>query len=212
MYTYQVAPSQAPSTRDRIVDEAMRLFSERGYRATSVTDIEAASGLSPGAGGMYHHFPTKESVLKAGIERHLARLEALRDIRDALTPLDDLRAELTVMARFVLRELHDETPLLRILVSETRSRPQALTESLASLINSTIASFGAWLGDRIPGTPSAADKAALASLAIGSLISSSLLGQVLELVTSDIDDEVIVAMWVQMMMAMLAEQGPSHRI
>jgi AcrR family transcriptional regulator len=161
---------------------------------------------------MYHHFPTKESVLKAGIERHLARLEALRDIRDALTPLDDLRAELTVMARFVLRELHDETPLLRILVSETRSRPQALTESLASLINSTIASFGAWLGDRIPGTPSAADKAALASLAIGSLISSSLLGQVLELVTSDIDDEVIVAMWVQMMMAMLAEQGPSHRI
>lgn len=207
-----MASSQVLSTRDRIVDEAMRLFSERGYRATSVTDIEAASGLSPGAGGIYHHFPTKESVLKAGIERRLARLEALRDIRDALTPLDDLRAELTVMARFVLRELHDEAPLLRILVSETRSRPQALTETLASLVSSTIASFGSWLGDRIPGNSSEADRAALASLAIGSLISPSLLGDVLELMTPEVDDEATVATWVRMMMAVLAAEGPTHQI
>jgi hypothetical protein len=127
-----------------------------------------------------------------------------------LTPLDDLQAELTVMARFVLRELRDETPLLRILVSETRSRPQALSESLASLVSSSIASFGAWLAERMPGAPSGADTAPLASLAIGSLISSSLLGDVLELVTPDIDDEVIVATWVEMMMVLLREERPSQ--
>ena len=205
-----MSPSQPSSTRDRIVDEAMRLFSDRGYRGTSVTEIEAAAGLSPGAGGMYHHFATKESVLRAGIERHLARLEALRDIRDVLTPLVDLRAELTVMARFVLRELHDETPLLRILISESRNRPQVLTESLESLISSTLSSFAGWLGERMPGAPSDADKSALASLAIGSLISSSLLGEVLGLVALEVNDETIVETWVQMMMLMLKEPELAH--
>jgi AcrR family transcriptional regulator len=193
------------TTRERIVDEAMRLFSARGYRGTSVTEIEAAAGLSPGAGGIYHHFPTKESVLQAGIERHLARLEALRDIRDVLTPLADLRAELTVMARFVLRELRDETPLLRILISELGNRPQALTESLESLISSTLSSFAGWLGERMPGTPSDADKSTLASLAIGSLISSSLLGQVLGLVALEVNDEKVVETWVRMMVLMLEQ-------
>ncbi|MGH3521781.1 MAG: TetR family transcriptional regulator, partial [Mycobacterium sp.] len=69
------------ATRDRIIDAAMELFSEHGYRATSITRIEQAAGLSPGAGGIYHHFPSKEALLTAGVERQLSRLAALRDIR-----------------------------------------------------------------------------------------------------------------------------------
>src|SRR6201991_4999674 len=55
------------STRERIIDEALRLFAERGYSATSVAEIEAASGLSPGAGGLYRHFKSKYEVLAAAI-------------------------------------------------------------------------------------------------------------------------------------------------
>ena len=73
--------SSATPTRERIVDEAMRLFSEHGYAATSIAKIEAAAGLTPGAGGIYHHFASKEAVLAAGIERQLSRLGALREIR-----------------------------------------------------------------------------------------------------------------------------------
>ena len=62
----------------------MRLFSQHGYSGTSIAKIEAAAGLTPGAGGIYHHFPSKEAVLAAGIERQLARLGALREIRDVL--------------------------------------------------------------------------------------------------------------------------------
>ena len=92
------------TTRERIIDEAMLLFSQHGYAATSVAKIEAAVGLTPGAGGIYHHFPSKEAVLSAGIERHLARLGALREIRQILGPLGDLKAELTLTARYVLAE------------------------------------------------------------------------------------------------------------
>ena len=82
------------TTRERIIDEAMRLFSERGYAATSVAKIETGAGLTAGAGGLYHHFKSKEAVLAAGIERRLSRLDALREIRQALGPLGDLKAEL----------------------------------------------------------------------------------------------------------------------
>src|SRR5581483_10309218 len=61
------------STRERIVAEALRLFAERGYAATSVAEIEAAAGLSPGAGGLYRHFRSKEEVLAAGVREHIVR-------------------------------------------------------------------------------------------------------------------------------------------
>lgn len=69
------------STRDQIVSEALRLFSERGYGNTSVSDIQAARGLSEGSGALYKHFASKEEVLDAAIERELVRLEGLRTAR-----------------------------------------------------------------------------------------------------------------------------------
>ena len=89
----------------------------------SVAQIEAAAGLSPGAGGLYHHFRSKEEVLAAGIERQLARLDALRDVRRLLAGVGDMRAELTITARYFLAELDSQSELFRILVFENRSRP-----------------------------------------------------------------------------------------
>jgi len=62
----------------------MRLFGERGYEATSVAEIERSAGLTPGAGGLFHHFRNKEAVLVAGIESQLARLEAVRQAMNGL--------------------------------------------------------------------------------------------------------------------------------
>src|ERR1700735_4060925 len=99
------------TTRQRIADEAMRLSTGPGYTATSIAKIEAAAGLTPGAGGIYHHFASKEAVLAAGIERQLARLGALRQIRQVLGSLGDLRAELTLTAPFILPAPHHGSEL-----------------------------------------------------------------------------------------------------
>src|ERR1700689_588033 len=135
------------TTRERLVDEAMRLFSEHGYAATSIAKIEAASGLTPGAGGIYHHFASKEAVLAAGIERQLARLGALREIRHVLGSLGDLKAELTLTARYILAELDSESELLRLLPSAARNRPQLLTTAVEQLVSSTFAGFATWIGE-----------------------------------------------------------------
>ncbi len=61
----------------------MRLFGEKGYGATSVSEIEGAVGLRPGSGALYRHFASKEALFVAGLEGYAARVEALRvQLRD----------------------------------------------------------------------------------------------------------------------------------
>jgi AcrR family transcriptional regulator len=188
------------TTRERIVNEAMRLFSENGYSGTSITKIEAAAGLTPGAGGIYHHFKSKEALLAAGIERQLARLDALRDIRRVLGPLGDIKAELTLTARYILAELDSESELLRILASEARNRPQLLATAAEQLVNSTYTGFATWIGERTEAPLTDEQATAIAAVGLGSLLSSRLLVDVLGIPAS-VDDVTLVDTWVQMMMA-----------
>lgn len=191
------------STRDRIVTEAMRLFGEHGYRGTTIARIEAAAGLTPGAGGLYHHFDTKEAVLAAGIERQLARLDALRDIRDVLSPAGsggDLAAELALTARYVLAELDSEAELLRILAAEARNRPELLTTAVEHLVATTFSGFAAWLVERAE--VEAADADAVAAIGLGSLLSARLMPELLG-VPFPIADEQLIATWVRTMRAAL---------
>jgi AcrR family transcriptional regulator len=59
-----------PDTRDRIVQEAMRLFWEKGYASTSVAEILKASGAN--SGSLYHFFPGKQDLLVAVLDMYLA--------------------------------------------------------------------------------------------------------------------------------------------
>ena len=52
-----------PSTADRLVFAAMKLFLEKGYGSTSVQDILREAKAN--AGSLYHAFPTKQDVLLA---------------------------------------------------------------------------------------------------------------------------------------------------
>jgi AcrR family transcriptional regulator len=190
------------TTRERIVDEAMALFSQNGYAATSIAKIEAAAGLTPGAGGIYHHFASKEAVLAAGIERQLGRLGALREIRNVLGSLGDLKAELTLTARYVLAELDSESELLRILASDARSRPQLLTTAVDELVSSTFAGFATWIVERAERAIAPEEADAIAAFGLGSLLSSRLLRDVLG-IPSQVDDETLIETWVGLMFGAL---------
>lgn len=53
-------------TRQRIVRAAMTLILRKGYNATTVDEICAASGLTKGS--FFHHFPNKDALGQAAIE------------------------------------------------------------------------------------------------------------------------------------------------
>jgi TetR/AcrR family transcriptional repressor of nem operon len=56
--------------RQRILDGAERLILEQGFAATSVDSVLAASGASKGA--FFHHFPSKNHLARALVERYAA--------------------------------------------------------------------------------------------------------------------------------------------
>ena len=202
MFTWTVPDSSNLSgTRDRIVDEAMRLFAERGFKGTSVSEIESAAGLRPGSGGLYHHFDSKDAVLAAGVARHLGRLDALREIRKVFSGLDDLRVTLTLTARYYLAEIDSQTELLRLLASEARRRPDLLTDAVEHLVASTFASFAEWLAEE-SGRP-LEEVQPVAQLALGSLLSSRLTRDVLGCSLTAIDDEQLISTWTAMVFPLL---------
>lgn len=51
------------STKDKLFETALYLFSEKGYQATTIRDITSRTGLSPGS--FYNHFAGKDELLQA---------------------------------------------------------------------------------------------------------------------------------------------------
>jgi AcrR family transcriptional regulator len=54
--------AQSQGRREAILDAAFSAFSRRGYRDTAMDDIAVAAETSKG--GVYFHFPTKESIFR----------------------------------------------------------------------------------------------------------------------------------------------------
>lgn len=55
---------QAQETRQQILDTALRVFSEHGVSATSLSDIATAAGVTRGA--IYWHFKNKAEIFEIG--------------------------------------------------------------------------------------------------------------------------------------------------
>jgi AcrR family transcriptional regulator len=82
---------QSDATRSALLRVARQLFTERGYAATSTTDIADRAGVTRGA--LYHHFAAKDNLFRAVFEQLEAEI-AEHVAREALAgadPLEQLR-------------------------------------------------------------------------------------------------------------------------
>jgi AcrR family transcriptional regulator len=161
--------SVSAPTRERLVTEAMRLFSAKGFEATSVSQIEAAAGLAAGSGALYHHFKSKEALLNAGIDRQLDRRRAMHDIRTLFAGLDDLRAELTVLGRYLLSVVDEEIELLQIAARTPAGRSARLDTAYAALVDGLNAELADWIAAWAP-TLARQDCAVLAALGVNGIL------------------------------------------
>lgn len=112
-------------TRDRLLTEGMRLFGERGYGSTSVAQIEAAAGLSPGSGSLYKHFRSKQELLATGLDRLLRTGRPIPAPPQAQDP-DALVALLRDVVRIGLRRLEEDRDLNRLLFRGLDAFPELL--------------------------------------------------------------------------------------
>jgi AcrR family transcriptional regulator len=124
--------------RERILDAAFSVFSQRGYRQAGVDEVGRQADTSKG--GVYFHFPTKESLF----------LELLRTTADRLTgkvertiaPYEDPIERADVALRTVLGVFAGHRTMARLFLidavgagSEFQAELQRLHERFAAIIS-----------------------------------------------------------------------------
>jgi AcrR family transcriptional regulator len=132
--------ADAQRNRDRLLDAAVRAFSQQG---PDVTLDAIAKDAGVGIGTLYRHFPTREALVEAAYRNELARLcEAAADLLDELPPDQAARAW---MDRFVdyMTTKRGMADALRAVIasggnpfSESRDR---LTDTIATLLEAGVA-------------------------------------------------------------------------
>ena len=113
MATVQVRFSAA-NRREQILDIATRLFSRRGFQGTTTRQIAESSGVTEAL--IFRHFPSKESLYWAVIERKMEATGARERIQERLkaggTDMEVLSA---IAAEILERRAKDQT-LSRLLL------------------------------------------------------------------------------------------------
>jgi AcrR family transcriptional regulator len=115
-------PPATKRRKDAILDEATRLFAERGYAACSMADLAECVGLRKAS--LFHHFPSKDDLYGAVLERlmktvseTIARSISTGSFEEQLDRMSDgmvtAFGEHPFAARIVAREMMDWGPFAR---------------------------------------------------------------------------------------------------
>jgi AcrR family transcriptional regulator len=116
-------------TRRAIAGAALRLFDERGYEETTISDIAAAADVSPRT--FFSYFPSKDDVVFAEMDERLADVRAgLAERPSGETPLATFRRVAEALLQAIAAE---DGEYGAIQVSLIRERPSLQAQALKRL-------------------------------------------------------------------------------
>jgi AcrR family transcriptional regulator len=135
---------ESPSTRDILILTALKLFAEKGYNCTSVSDILAQADVH--SGSLYHHFETKQSLLLAVLEKYRDEIQtmliepACRGVQDPIGRIFALLARYRQLLKktdcnygcpigSLALEIHEPDPPVRKLLAANFDRWTSFVES-----------------------------------------------------------------------------------
>jgi AcrR family transcriptional regulator len=178
-----------------LIDAALELFATDGYRGTTIRKIEEAAGLTPGAGGMYRHFKSKEELLMAAMKRYQADVAAYTQRVPSLLDLGDVRAELLLAAK-LSREFNERNDaLLHVLILESAAIPPAVQRQFETAWNQGYRTYAGWLARKL-GADTRVDIEAAAIQLFGSLAQYQMQERTYAKPPLGVDYERFVAAWV----------------
>jgi AcrR family transcriptional regulator len=117
-------------TLHRLQEEALRLFDEQGYDATTIEQIAAAAGVSPST--FYRYFPTKEDVVvQDEYDPLIVNVFESQSPGDA--PLDALRTVLRVLfAEFTDADIERVRRRVRMIFAVPALRARQVQQTTAT--------------------------------------------------------------------------------
>ena len=145
----------------------------------------------------------------AGIERHVAEIEAMRTAMD-LMPLGDLRAELTLIARWTLAELANEQDLMRIVFRDGDQFPELVDLFGERIVDRGYREAAEFIG-RVFEQAGALDENldALAAIALGSLVHYRVEETMFGAPPAGVGEEEFIETWVEIW-TRVAESGSAR--
>jgi len=153
----QILPSRSPLTRRRIVQAAVRLHREIGFKKTTVADVARGASMSPA--NVYRFFPSKQAIEEAVAADLFEQVSAAATLaaRGGGTVLERLRAALRAISQLHDNRLANDSKLHELLAATVREkRPVALSHAdrIRGVVRSIIAA-GQASGEVRPGCPMA---------------------------------------------------------
>jgi TetR/AcrR family transcriptional regulator, transcriptional repressor of aconitase len=99
----RVSAAHEQEIRDRILDAAIRVFAEKGYRASTIADVVQASGLSVGA--IYTYFSGKDELIRVSCDHVAAR--GLDQLAERLAPASSTAERLAIAIRLYIETIDE---------------------------------------------------------------------------------------------------------
>jgi AcrR family transcriptional regulator len=112
---FKKVATKGETTRQQILDTALRLFRERGFDEATMRDIASEAGVS--LGNAYYYFPSKEAIVLAYYD--LVQTEHARRVHDLFPEQKDFKTRLLTVLHTKLDILKDDRPLLGALFRYT---------------------------------------------------------------------------------------------
>jgi AcrR family transcriptional regulator len=195
-------------TRQRLMSAAIELFAERGFDGASVGEIERAAGLAPRSGALYQHFKGgKHELLRCAIEHELRAIDELGSVMEML-PLGDLRAELTLLARWNFGSLERRSALARFVRRDAARLPPELRDGLYDrLVERPYEQIVGWLQGRFAEGGERPDLHALALVLVESISAYHSMRLTFGRTPDDVDDERFIEAWVETALAVARRYG-----
>jgi AcrR family transcriptional regulator len=112
----EASQERSKATVDALLAATARVLVKDGYDRASTNKVAEAAGVS--IGSLYQYFPSKEALVSAVIERHIAEMmEVVRNslVRVALLPIEEAARELV---RVMIDAHRIEPKLHRVLVEQ----------------------------------------------------------------------------------------------
>lgn len=115
------------SSKERIIKAAAKLFSDRGYHAVGMTDLQRAVDL--GRGSLYHHISSKEDLLYeiVSVYIHELVLEA-KEAKKIADPVERIRMLGAGLVEKIATHQAELTVCFREVQSLTESRHETVME------------------------------------------------------------------------------------
>lgn len=106
------------SPRGKLLQSAAHLFRNKGYERTTVRDLASAVGIQ--SGSIFHHFKSKDEILRSVMEETIHYNTAL--MRAGLAETQDIRERVLALIRCELQSIMGGTgEAMAVLIYEWRS-------------------------------------------------------------------------------------------